>query len=65
MYSPFPYNGTCPSGTSNVYRLYNNGQGGAPAHRYTTSSITRAQMIQQGWIPEGYGADGIAMCSPA
>ncbi len=64
MYSPFPRNGNCPSGTSNVYRLYNNGQGGAPAHRYTTSSATRMKMIQQGWVPEGYGIVGIAMCSP-
>jgi uncharacterized protein DUF5648 len=29
--------GNCPSGSGPVYRLYNNGQGGAPNHRYTTS----------------------------
>ena len=28
-----------------VYRLYNNGQGGAPNHRYTTSLATRTQML--------------------
>ena len=26
--------GTCPAGTSPVYRLYNHGQGGAPNHRF-------------------------------
>jgi probable HAF family extracellular repeat protein len=65
MYMPFPHDGVCPSGTVPVFRLYNNGQGGTPAHRYTTSSTVRAQMIEAGWIPEGYGSDGIGMCSPA
>jgi probable HAF family extracellular repeat protein len=65
MYMPFPHDGVCPPGTVDVYRLYNNGQGGTPAHRYTTSAAVRAQMIGDGWIPEGYGAEGIGMCSPA
>jgi hypothetical protein len=47
-----------------IYRLYNNGPGGAPNHRYTTSDAIRAQMIAQGWIPEGYGPLGVIMCSP-
>jgi len=64
MYMPFPHNGVCPLGTVDVYRLYNNGQGGTPAHRYTTNFAVRGQMIDQGWIPEGYGPDGIGMCSP-
>ena len=25
----------------------------------------RQQMIARGWIPEGYGPDGVVMCSPA
>ncbi len=29
--------GTCPPGTIPLYRQYNNGMGGAPNHRYTTS----------------------------
>lgn len=65
MYMPFPRQGTCPAGTDNVYRLYNSGQGGAPAHRYTTSSIIRAQMIEKGWVAEGQGPDQVVMCSPA
>ena len=56
--------GTCPSGTLPVYRLYNNGQGGAPNHRHTTDLTLRAQMLAQGWIPEGYGPLGVIMCAP-
>lgn len=56
--------GNCPAATLPVYRLYNNGQGAAPNHRYTTSLATRSQMLAQGWIPEGHGALGVIMCSP-
>jgi hypothetical protein len=56
--------GNCPAATLPVYRLYNNGQGAAPNHRYTTSLATRSQMLAQGWISEGYGASGVFMCSP-
>jgi hypothetical protein len=47
-----------------VYRLYNNGQGGAPNHRYTIDLTVRAQMIAQGWVPEGRGPNAVEMCSP-
>jgi probable HAF family extracellular repeat protein len=57
--------GDCPTGSQPIYRLYNNGKGGAPAHRYTTSLAVRARMLSQGWIPEGYGDNGVSMCSPA
>jgi hypothetical protein len=57
--------GTCPAATTAVYRMYNNGQGAAPNHRYTTSFATRAAMLANGWIPEGYGELGVIMCSPA
>ncbi|MFO1317920.1 MAG: choice-of-anchor D domain-containing protein [Burkholderiales bacterium] len=56
--------GACPAGTVPVYRLYNNGQGNAPNHRYTTELNVRAQMIAHGWIPEGYGPLGVIMCAP-
>jgi probable HAF family extracellular repeat protein len=56
-------NGACLPGTQPVYRLYNNGQGAAPNHRFTTSLATRAQMIAAGWISEGAGSSGVAMCS--
>ena len=64
LLSPGPA-GDCPAGAVSIYRLYNNGQGGAPNHRYTTSEAIRTQMIAQGWIPEGYGPLGVIMCSPA
>ena len=56
--------GSCATGLTPVYRLYNNGQGGAPNHRYTTDLNVRAQMIAQGWVPEGLGPDAVEMCSP-
>jgi hypothetical protein len=56
--------GACPSGSSPVFRVYNNGQGGAPNHRYTADAAVRAAMISAGWAPEGYGPQGVAFCSP-
>jgi hypothetical protein len=56
--------GSCAEGLTPVYRLYNNGQGGAPNHRYTTDLAVRAQMIAQGWVPEGLGPNAVEMCSP-
>ncbi|MEP7328331.1 MAG: hypothetical protein ABI777_03905 [Betaproteobacteria bacterium] len=56
--------GVCPPNTLPVYRMYNNGQSGAPNHRYTTDFNVRAQMLAQGWIPEGAGTIGVIMCSP-
>jgi hypothetical protein len=56
--------GSCAAGLAPVYRLYNNGQGGAPNHRYTTDLTVRAQMIAQGWVPEGLGPNAVEMCSP-
>ena len=65
FYVPMPtFDGTCPAGTSPVYRVYNNGQGGAPNHRYTADLAVRDAMLALGWIPEGYGTIGVIMCSP-
>ena len=58
------FNGNCLPGTQALYRLYNNGQGGAPNHRYTIALEVRDQMLQQGWIPEGYGPFGAIACVP-
>jgi len=55
--------GACAAGSTPIFRLYNNGQGGAPNHRYTTDVVTRAAMIQRGWTPEGVGVGSVAMCS--
>ncbi|MCC7217713.1 MAG: M36 family metallopeptidase [Burkholderiales bacterium] len=57
--------GDCPAGSNPIYRMYNNGQGGSPNHRYTTSLAIRTQMLAAGWIPEGYGPIGVIMCAPA
>ncbi len=56
--------GACGTGTQPLYRLYNNGKGGAPNHRYTTSATTRSSMIAKGWIPEGAGTLGVIACVP-
>ncbi len=58
--------GTCNNavGPQPLYRLYNDGQSGAPNHRYTTSLLIRADMIANGWIPEGFGSLGVIGCVP-
>jgi hypothetical protein len=62
--APLPaHNGKCPAGTIPVYRLYNNGMGGAPNHRLITDANEFAQMLADGWIPEGQGI-GLGFCSP-
>ena len=55
--------GSCPTGHAPVYRVYNNGQGAAPNHRFTTDLAVRSQMLAQGYIAEGYGI-GVSMCAP-
>jgi hypothetical protein len=53
--------GGCPAGTTNVYRLWN---GRADSnHRYTADFATRATMVAQGYVSEGYGPQGPAMCA--
>lgn len=54
--------GTCPAGSSTLYRLYNGGPN--VNHRYVTDPDTRQMMLDLGWIPEGYGPLGVGMCVP-
>ena len=62
--TPMPAsNGTCPAGSIPIYRMYNNGMGGAPNHRFTTDINVRAQTLAAGWLPEGQGI-GVGFCSP-
>jgi hypothetical protein len=56
--------GSCGVGTVPVYRLYNNGEGGAPNHRYTTVGTVRDNMVAAGWIIEGNGPGFAFMCAP-
>jgi hypothetical protein len=55
--------GNCPAGTIPVYRLYNQGMGGAPNHRFVTSLAERQKMINKGYVAEGAGI-GVGMCAP-
>jgi hypothetical protein len=55
--------GGCPAGNVPVYRLYNNGRGGADNHRFTTSQSVQVDMIAAGYTAEGNGT-GVGMCSP-
>ena len=43
-----------------VYRLWNNRLDSN--HRFTTNRALRDSMVDQGWISEGYGPNGVAMC---
>jgi hypothetical protein len=56
--------GACPAGTIPVYRMYNQGMGNAPNHRFVTSLAELQKMINQGWVAEGAGV-GVGMCVPA
>ncbi|MCC7218594.1 MAG: choice-of-anchor D domain-containing protein [Burkholderiales bacterium] len=58
------FDGSCPAGTIPVFRMYNDGQGGAPNHRYTTEMAVRNAMLALGWIAEGAGTIGVIMCAP-
>ena len=49
----------CPAGTVPVYRVYNQGQGGAPNHRFLTSPADVALMVSK-----GYASEGVVMCVP-
>jgi len=57
-------NGLCPFGTVPLYRMYNDGMGGAPNHRYTTSLATLNQMIAAGWLFEGDLVTKVFACVP-
>lgn len=56
--------GNCPAGTAPLYRVYNNGMGGAPNHRYTEDPAIRALMLTMGWVAEGNGPNIIFACAP-
>lgn len=46
-----------------VYRAWNEKAGGS--HRYTTSLDDQMERVLRGWVPEGYGPHGTAMCVDA
>ena len=57
--------GNCASSLAPLYRVYNDGNGGAPNHRYTTALNVRAAMLARGWIAEGMGRLGVIGCVPS
>jgi len=61
---PTDVNGNCPADTAALFRVYNNGMGGAPNHRLTADIATRDQMVALGWIAEGNGPLIIFACTP-
>ena len=61
-YVVLPVAGTCPGGTTAVYRVFSNRADAN--HRYTTDRATRDRMVALGWIAEGDGPDAVAMCAP-
>jgi hypothetical protein len=56
--------GNCAESGVPLYRLYNDGKGDAPNHRYTTSLPIRSQMLARGWVAEGSGI-GVTGCVPS
>ncbi len=60
---PDPATGACPAGDVPVYRVFNNRVDAN--HRYTTSRVTRDQMVARGYIAEGNGPDIVALCALA
>ena len=62
MYFFLPVNGVCPTGTTNVYRVFSNRPDAN--HRYMTETATRDQMVAMGWLAEGDGPVMVVMCAP-
>jgi len=54
--------GACPAATVPVYRLWN--QRADSNHRYAVTDAVRSQMVSKGYVSEGYGPSGVAMCTP-
>lgn len=55
--------GACPAGTVPVYRLWNHRADSN--HRYTADPTTKGLMLAKGYVAEGYGPNGVAMCATA
>jgi hypothetical protein len=63
IWEPLHATGVCPANTFPVYRLWNGRTDSN--HRYTIDPSVRLDMIAKGWISEGYGPNGVVICSPA
>lgn len=56
--------GKCLAGTMPIYRAYNGGQGGAPAHRFTPYLGEVCARFGGDCVKEGRGPEGVAFCVP-
>ena len=61
MHVYLPAAGTCPAGTTPIYRVFSNRPDAN--HRYMTDRSVREQMVARGWLAEGDGPDLVVMCS--
>ncbi len=59
--TPDPETGQCPAGQVPVYQLWNPR---GTTHRYVTNPAVRQQMLDIGYVAEGYGSTGVTMCVP-
>jgi hypothetical protein len=59
---PDMMNGTCPAGTSPIYRAWNHRSD--TKHRFTMDPAVQMAMMNHGSIAEGYGNPPGAMGSP-
>ena len=59
---PDAIDGHCESGSTPVFRLFNNRPDAN--HRYATSISIRDEMVAVGWLREGFGLHAVAMCAP-
>jgi len=57
--------GKCEAGTMPIYRAYNGGQDGAPAHRYSPYLGDACAYFGRACVREGLGPEGVAFCAPA
>ena len=59
-----PTTGQCPQnqGLIPVFRLWN--QRADTNHRYVTNVFVRNSMLARGYLPEGFGPNGVAFCVP-
>ena len=56
-----PTSGTCPTGTTPIYRAYNNGFARSvdSNHRFSSAAAAIQDVVMRGWINEG-----VVMCAP-
>jgi len=58
---PDPATGACAANTVPLFRLWNRAHG--VSHRFVARKSTRDALVASGWVSEGWGPDGVAMCT--